>query len=284
MWRIKPSDIRLGKKLGAGAFGVVWKGKWHDNIVAIKQLKLEHSTTGGDAAHAKAMAEFANEIGRMASMQPHENLVLLYGVTTLENGDIAAVVEYCAHGACVDALYGAKARTWTDDELIRVAHGAASGIAHLHRLGIIHRDIAARNVLLTVNDVAKVADFGMSRAMDEGNTYYEQPTVQKVGPLKWMAPEQMERQVYSKASDVFSFGVLLFEIFAREVPWSGVNNIMACQKVLNGERMKLSKRLPRSMRRLMLGCWAQQPKDRPRMSSVQKEIADLLADHSELSS
>jgi serine/threonine protein kinase len=157
------------RQLGAGAFGVVWKGKWHNNDVAVKQIKLDN--TGGEAAHAKAMAEFANEIGRMASMQPHENLVLFYGVTTLENGDMAAVVEYCAHGSCLDALYGAKPRAWTDDELIRIAHGAASGIAHLHRLGIIHRDIAARNVLLTRLDVAKVADFGMSRVMDEGNAY-----------------------------------------------------------------------------------------------------------------
>jgi serine/threonine protein kinase len=66
---------------------------------------------------------------------------------------------------------------------------------------------------------------------------YEQPTVQKVGPLKWMAPEQIERHVYSKATDVFSFGVLLFEIFAREAPWKDVNNIVACNKILNGERM-----------------------------------------------
>jgi serine/threonine protein kinase len=101
-WRIKARDVTLGKELGAGAFGVVWKGKWHDNNVAIKQIKLDN--IGGNAAHAKAMAEFANEIGRMASMQPHENLVLFYGVITLENGDMAAVVEYCAHGSCLDAL------------------------------------------------------------------------------------------------------------------------------------------------------------------------------------
>jgi serine/threonine protein kinase len=203
----------------------VWKGKWHNNNVAIKQLKVD----SGTAALEKAMVEFANEIGRMASMQPHENVVLLYGVTKLENGDMAAVVEYCAHGSCLDALYGSKPRAWTDDELIRIARGAASGIAHLHRLGIIHRDIAARNVLLTQNDVAKVADFGMSRVLAE-NANNEQQTVQKVGPLKWMAPEQIERHVYSKATDVFSFGVLLFEIFAREAPWKDTNNIVACHK------------------------------------------------------
>jgi activated CDC42 kinase 1 len=277
-WLIKPRDITVGKKLGTGAFGVVWKGKWHHNNVAIKQLKVD----SGTAALDKAMTEFANEIGRMASMQPHENVVLLYGVTKLENGDMAAVVEYCAHGSCHDALYGAKARALKDDELIRIARGAASGLAHLHRLGIIHRDIAARNVLLTRLDVAKVADFGMSRALAE-NAYNEQQTVHKVGPLKWMAPEQIERHVYSKATDVFSFGVLLFEIFAREPPWKDVNNIVACQKVLNGERMTPPKRVPRPMRKLMVECWAHEPKERPRMSSAQEQIADLLVDQSETS-
>jgi hypothetical protein len=158
-WYIKASDVTLGKKLGEGAFGIVWKGKWHGKHVAVKQLKLDNGTSG--AAHAKATTEFANEIGRMASMQPHENLVLLYGVTELEGGDMAAVVEYCAHGSCLDALYGAAPRKWRMDELISIAHGAACGLAHLHRLGVIHRDIAARNVLLTRHDVAKVADFGI---------------------------------------------------------------------------------------------------------------------------
>jgi serine/threonine protein kinase len=275
-WRIKPRDITVGKKLGAGAFGVVWKGKWHHNNVAIKQLKVD----SGTAALEQAMVEFANEIGRMAAMQPHENVVLLYGVTKLESGDMAAVVEYCAHGSCLDALYGTKPRAWTDEELIRIAHGAASGIAHLHRLGIIHRDIAARNVLLTQNDVAKVADFGMSRVLAE-NAYNEQQTVHKVGPLKWMAPEQIERHVYSKATDVFSFGVLLFEIFAREPPWKDVNNVVACQKVLNGERMMPPKRAPRSLRTLMVECWVHAAKERPHMSSAEKQIAELLTDQSE---
>jgi len=134
---------------------------------------------------------------------------------------------------------------------------------------------------LTNSDVAKVADFGMSRVMEEGHTYNEQPTVQKVGPIKWMAPEQIERQVYSKATDVYSFGVLLYEIFAKEAPWSGVNNLVACQKVLNGERMKPPKRAPRPLRKLMLECWAHEPKERPKMSSVQTRIAELLSDQSD---
>jgi serine/threonine protein kinase len=101
----------------------------------------------------------------------------------------------------------------------------------LHRQGVIHRDIAARNVLLAGKRdlIAKVADFGMSRLLSE-SVYDEQTTLNAVGPLKWMAPEQMERRAYSRASDVFAFGVLLYEIFQREVPWQGVSNIMTATK------------------------------------------------------
>jgi hypothetical protein len=275
MWRIAMDEIELGKKLGEGAFGVVWKGKWHGKNVAVKQVKA-------DALDAKAKAEFEAEVAQMAVMQPHENLVLFFGVTTLENGDVAAVVEFCAQGSLVDALYGDGQRDWTTAEQVRVAHDAACGVAHLHRLDIVHRDIAARNVLLAGKGdavVGKVADFGMARAVSD--EVYEQQTAQKIGPLKWMAPEQIERQAYSKASDVFAFGVLLYEIFAREVPWKGVTAIMSVQKVLSGERMEPPRKgTPRELRKLMRGCWEQRAKDRPAMSDAQSTIGELLEDES----
>jgi serine/threonine protein kinase len=261
-------EMRLGRKLGEGAFGVVFKAKWHGNDIAVKQVKLR-SMPGG----RNMLAEFESEISQMAQTAFHENLVQLHGVTTLENGDMAAVVEYCAHGSLATALYGESARTdWTTKALFTIAHGAACGMAHLHRQGVVHRDIAARNVLLTKHDVPKVADFGMARLLDDA-IYDEQQTLTTVGPLKWMAPEQMERRVYSKASDVFAFGVLLFEIFAREAPWTGVTNIMTATKVVIGERMDVSlPNIPASMGALMNRCWMAEPQERPVMEQVQNEI------------
>jgi predicted Ser/Thr protein kinase len=264
-------EIEMGKQLGKGAFGVVYKGQWDHKTVAVKQVKASN-IIGGD----KAIAEFEAEVSQMASTAYHENLVQLYGVTTLENGDMAAVVEYCAKGALVDGLYGAKARDWTTAELFSVAHGAACGVAHLHRQGVIHRDIAARNVLLSKHGDAKVADFGMARLLKE-SVYDEQTTVNAVGPLKWMAmaPEQMERRAYSRASDVFAFGVLLYEIFQREMPWQGVSNIITATKVVHGEHMDVSSRkIPREVAALMIECWAQEPDKRPSMKHVQRVLHD----------
>jgi serine/threonine protein kinase len=264
-------EIVLGDKLGEGAFGIVMGGVWHGKRVAVKQVKTSVSSTTN-------VAEFEAEISKMAATAFHENLVQLHGVTTLEGGDMAAVVEFCAQGSLMEALYGDKPRDWALDELFEVAHGAACGVAYLHRLGLVHRDIAARNVLLAGKRdiIAKVADFGMARLVADG--VYEQMTAQTIGPLKWMAPEQMEQRMYSRASDVFSFGVLLFEIFKRESPWKGVSNLVTASKVLNGERMDVSSRsIPRAIGKLMVECWTANRSDRPSMAQVQQVVCDCMS-------
>jgi len=272
--QIPLDGLDIGQKLGEGAFGVVYKGKWHGSNVAVKQVKA--SVISGE----QALADFAAEVATMAKVPFHGNLVQLHGVTKLDNGDLAAVVEFCANGALVTALYGDKARAeWAPGALVRIAHGAACGVAHLHRLDFVHRDIAARNVLLTKSDEPKVADFGMARLVSDG--VYEQQTASVVGPVKWMAPEQMERRSYSKASDVFAFGVLLFEIFMLEPPWKGHSNIVAATKVLAGEHLDVSSStIPRKIAALMETCWAMSKKERPAMEHVQRVLHELASDDS----
>jgi hypothetical protein len=270
-WAIDHNELELGSVLGEGAFGVVRSGKWRGRTVAVKQIKM--ASIGGD----KALAEFELEIGRMATLQPHENVVQLYGVVHLPSGDIAAVVEFCAQGALVSALYGAKPRQWTTKELVQVAYDSACGIMHLHANNIIHRDIAARNVLLAGRHdlTAKVADFGMSRSID--GAHNELATATKIGPAKHMAPEQLQRLAYSKASDVFAFAVLLFEIFAREEPWKNVAPVNAITKVIAGERMSVPQSAPDAVRVLIPHCWAHDPAQRPDMRTACKVLEEELA-------
>jgi serine/threonine protein kinase len=211
----------------------------------------------------------------MAAMQSHENVVRLFGVVQLADGDIGAVVEFCAQGALVDALYGEKARDFSPDELLQIAYDAACGVMHLHANKIVHRDIAARNVLLAGKKdlVAKVSDFGMARNAEGvySGISNEQHTAASIGPVKWMAPEQLDRMAYSRASDVFAFGVLLYEIFARAAPWADVANVNVITQVLKGNRMELSG-VPTELRDVVQRCWAQEPRDRPTM---QQTVADL---------
>jgi serine/threonine protein kinase len=208
----------------------------------------------------------------MAALPMHENVVRLYGVVELANGDVGAVVEFCAQGALVDALYGEKARELSRAELLQIAYDAACGVMHLHECKIVHRDIAARNVLLAGKKdlVAKVSDFGMARNLESvySGVASEQHTAATIGPVKWMAPEQLERMAYSRASDVFAFGVLLYEIFARSTPWPGLANVNVVLRVAKGERMELPKTVPAAVRKVTKQCWAQEAAERPKMAAV----------------
>jgi serine/threonine protein kinase len=263
-WRINPDELELGAELGRGAFGIVRQAMLHGRKVAVKQLKLQ-------GAGEEEKRAFENEVGRMSSLPPHECCVQLLGVTEL-NGDPAAVVEFCAGGSMLDVLYGSKRRDFSPTQLMNFAHDAACGLAHLHRHAVIHRDIAARNVLLAgkTDLVAKIADFGMAR---EGGAEGEQmQTAQAVGPIAWMSPEQIEKLQYSAASDVFAFGVLLFEIFARERPWVGVQLLVIAKRVLDGERMTPPASAPTDVQELMLRCWSASPSDRPDMNVVRRVL------------
>jgi serine/threonine protein kinase len=268
------SDLELGTVLGQGAFGVVRRAEWRGRTVAVKQIKK--STIGDD----KAVADFEEEIGRMAALPMHENVVRLFGVAQLANGDVGAVVEYCAQGALVDALYGEKAREFSRAELLQIAYDAACGVMHLHECKIVHRDIAARNVLLAGKKdlVAKVSDFGMARSVDGTESGAEQQTKASIGPVRWMAPEQLERLAYSKASDVFAFGVLLYEIFARSAPWPGLANVNVITQVITGKRMELPQTVPTGAREIIGQCWAHAATERPSMQVVVADIATVLND------
>jgi serine/threonine protein kinase len=149
------------------------------------------------------------------------------------------VTAYCQRGALSALLYGEQRQEFPQQRLTRFALDAAAGIRHLHAESIVHRDIAARNVFVDHDYTAKVGDFGMSK-VDESGDGVSQTTATVIGPLKWMAPEQLNHQKWSFKSDVFSFGVLLYEIFARVPPWADLTPVQAAALVMGGKTLSLS--------------------------------------------
>jgi tRNA A-37 threonylcarbamoyl transferase component Bud32 len=276
-WRIDPAELNLGKILGQGHFGTVRKAKWNGVTVAVKQLRDDVPVRSADAE-----LDFERELARMQALQPHKHVVSFFGVAQAKKSDgvLAIVVEFCGGGSLETALLKpttveAPAAQWSKKLRLHIAYGIACGIAHLHRALIVHRDIAARNVLLTTVDgvvVPKVADFGMSRVLE--NVDAEQATVNVVGPLKWMAPEQIDGRRYSIKSDVYSFATTLFELFTQCKPWADLSNRDAALAIADGQQLRWPGdcAVPRHIVKLTRQCWSLAPADRPTMMDVQADL------------
>ena len=135
-------------------------------------------------------------------------------------------------------------------------------------------------MLLAGDLVAKVSDFGMARELESVYSGVEQQTAASVGPIRWMAPEQLTRLAYSRASDVFAFGVLLYEIWARAAPWAGLANVNVITQVVTGARMQLpddSAGVPAEALAITARCWAHEARDRPSMREVGAALDEAIS-------
>jgi len=262
---IKMSKLKIKKKIGEGAFGCVYLGIFNKTEVAIKKL----SKTNISDVDIKA---FIAEAELMRNLPPHPNVVLFRGVTVPPD-PLSIVTDYCNGGTLSEYLKNHP--NLPISEKLQFIKDIAKGMLHLHcgipGKEVIHRDLAARNILLK-NGVALITDFGLSRVKSSLDDY--QKTQNNVGPLKWMSPESLFENKYSTKSDVFSFGVVIYEIIAQEPPWKDLSGVQAAGKVNNGYRMVLPESCPCPLvlKKLMVKCWAQLPSDRPDF----EKICDIL--------
>jgi len=182
-------------------------GKWKKYLVALKFCQ-----------NRGKMDEFMREANLMITLPPHPNVVQMYGVS-IDGTQPIIVMEYCGGGSLDKLLFDTEEHI-SDEQKIRWLHEIALGMCHLHKHNIIHRDLAARNILLSQQNLGKaqpkIADFGMSRVLEQ--TASKANTLNKMGPIRWMAPESLAKQVYSKKSDMWMFAILIYEIIARREP------------------------------------------------------------------
>ena len=245
---IKRACVKLVDKLGEGQFGEVHKGLLNEIVgipgylVAVKSVK---SAIDGLEAQRGPMLQ---EAALMAQFN-HRHVVSLIGVVTVGE-PLLVLLEYCEHGS----LHKYLEHTELDDfRRIQVASDCAEGMTYLAAHNFVHRDLAARNVLLDSEYRCKIADFGMSREiLDE--KYYKSKGGQL--PIRWTAPEALEDNKFSEQSDVWSFGVLLWEIWSKaEMPFRGMNNQKVWTEVMNGHRLQQPSGCPDAIYKLMHMCW-----------------------------
>ena len=261
-WEIDRRQIRLVRRLGAGQFGEVWEGLWNNTTsVAVKTLKPGTMSPG----------EFLQEAGLMKKLR-HQKLIQLYAVCTKEE-PIYIVTELMKHGSLLEYLRG-EGRALKLPQLIDMSAQVASGMAYLEEQNYIHRDLAARNILVGDHMICKVADFGLARVIDED--IYEAHTGAKF-PIKWTAPEAALYNRFTIKSDVWSFGIVIYEIITYgRFPYPGMTNAQVLEALQQGYRMPRPMGCPDKLYDVMLDCWKEEAQSRPTFETLQWQLEEFF--------
>lgn len=260
-WEMKRELLKVGKRLGVGNYGEVFKATIHGKPVAVKSIKED----------SMEMEDFMKEAHVMKKLQ-HPNLVKLIGVCSTEL-PMYIITEYIPNGDLLSYLRNPVNRKTLDTTAqYYVAAQAANGMAFLESKNTIHRDLAARNCLVGDELVVKIADFGMGRVVDE---IYTARTGTKM-PIKWTAPEALCYDAFSIKSDVWSFGILLWEIITfGDQPYKGVESRDLVLKLESGFRMPQPEACGDTMYSVMMYCWEMLAEDRPTFAYLRDNLEKL---------
>ncbi|KAL7406458.1 hypothetical protein ABVT39_019875 [Epinephelus coioides] len=263
-WVLEHDDIILGPLIGRGNFGEVYSGRLRSDStpVAVKSCK--------ENLAPEHKSKFLME-ARILKQYDHPNIVKLIGVCT-QKQPIYIIMELVQGGDFLTFLRH-ESHNLRPKMLVKMTENVAAGMEFLESKKCIHRDLAARNCLVAEHNVVKISDFGMSRQQDDG-VYSAEGGLRQI-PVKWTAPEALNYGRYTMESDVWSFGVLLWETFSMGMtPYTSMTNQQTRDEVEKGYRMPAPHGCPVEISRIMNSCWQYEPRNRP---SFKKLRADLGA-------
>ncbi|XP_017142314.1 tyrosine-protein kinase Fer isoform X2 [Drosophila miranda] len=263
-WELSNDDVVLLERIGRGNFGDVYKAKLKSTKldVAVKTCRM----TLPDEQKRKFLQE-----GRILKQYDHPNIVKLIGIC-VQKQPIMIVMELVLGGSLLTYLRknsnGLSAR-----QQMGMCRDAAAGMRYLESKNCIHRDLAARNCLVDLEHSVKISDFGMSREEEE---YIVSDGMKQI-PVKWTAPEALNFGKYTSLCDVWSYGILMWEIFSKgDTPYSGMSNSRARERIDTGYRMPTPENTPPEMYRLMLKCWAADAESRPHFDEIYNVVDALI--------
>ncbi|XP_017277751.1 mitogen-activated protein kinase kinase kinase 13-A-like isoform X2 [Kryptolebias marmoratus] len=257
--QIKHEDLLFYENCGGGSFGSVYRALWisQDKEVAVKKLlKIDKEA-------------------EILSVLSHKNIIKFYGAV-LESPNYAIVTEYASGGSLYEYISSEQSEEMDMEQIMTWAIQIAKGMHYLHAeapVKVIHRDLKSRNVVMTVNKVLKICDFGASKFL----SHTTHMTV--VGTFPWMAPEVIQSLPVSETCDTYSYGVVLWEMLTREVPFKGFEGLQVAWLVVEKqERLTIPTSCPASFAELMRKCWLAEPKERPQFKQVLLTLESMAND------
>eukprot|EP00118_Oscarella_pearsei_P016332 m.154956 g.154956 ORF g.154956 m.154956 type:complete len:903 (+) comp38649_c2_seq1:125-2833(+) len=268
---IARDNVTTGRLLGEGEYGQVYQGDWRGEggsmvSVAVKTLHKD--------AEPRFTVEIQKEIDAMSTVN-HPNIIRLYGVVL--SSPIMLVLELAPLGS-LETLLIKEGPAFPVLRLYQYAQQIASGMEYLAEKSIVHRDLAARNILLVTKAKPKISDFGLARPLAPGRKYYEMTNPKGRVAFGWTAPEALKTSRFTVQSDVWSYGVLLWEMFSHgDNPWGECN----AMQILEMVDAPLMRRLPQTedcvadVHCLMNKCWSHDPDERPTFTALRKLIVDI---------
>lgn len=258
-WNIDFSELTIGTRVGIGFFGEVFRGIWNGTDVAIKVFLEQDLTT-------ENMEDFCNEIYILSRLR-HPNVILFLGACMVPP-HLSMVTEYMEMGSLYYLIHmsGQKKRlSWR--RRLKIIRDICRGLMCIHRMKIVHRDLKSANCLVNKHWTVKICDFGLSRAMTDS----PMTDSSSAGTPEWMAPELIKNEPFSEKCDIFSLGVIMWELCTLSRPWDGISPVQVVYAVANeGSRLEIPEG---PLGKLIADCWAE-PQDRPSCQEVLTRLLD----------
>uniref|UniRef100_A0A3Q4H3B1 receptor protein-tyrosine kinase n=1 Tax=Neolamprologus brichardi TaxID=32507 RepID=A0A3Q4H3B1_NEOBR len=264
------SCVKIEQVIGAGEFGEVCSGNLklpgkREMFVAIKTLKSGYTE--------KQRRDFLSEASIMGQFD-HPNVIHLEGVVT-KSSPVMIITEFMENGS-LDTFLRQNDGQFTVIQLVGMLRGIASGMKYLADMNYVHRDLAARNILVNSNLVCKVSDFGLSRFLEDDTS---DPTYTSGGkiPIRWTAPEAIQYRKFTSASDVWSYGIVMWEVMSYgERPYWDMTNQDVINAIEQDYRLPPPMDCPSALHQLMLDCWQKDRNNRPKFSQIVNNLDKMI--------